>query len=293
MEKRLLGSIEAGGTKFVCAVGNEEHEIIARTSFQTEEPARTLKKAGHFFSQYPIAALGIGCFGPLNVDTASTDFGVIGDTAKAGWKGFNIYQAVKEMIDVPVSLTTDVNSSAYGEYKFGAAKDKNSCVYVTIGTGIGGGAIQNDEFTGSLTHLELGHAYANVHPLDLKFKGVCPYHGARCFEGLASGPSIEARLKIKGERLASNHKIWELEAFYLAQLAYNIRVNYAPEIIIFGGGVIGVEGLIDKVRTSFAEINNGYISVPDLKKYIVSSQIPDNGSATLGNFALAETLKKS
>lgn len=285
---RLIGSIEAGGTKFVCAVGRENNEIIDQISFPTEDPKSTIQNVSNFFKAHTVEAIGIGCFGPVNIDTASMNFGVIEDTPKPGWKGFNIYQAIKEIIDVPIYLTTDVNSSAYGEYKYGAARGKRSCVYVTVGTGIGGGIIQDDKFIGSMTHLEMGHAYANIHSSDIDFKGVCPYHGANCFEGLAAGPGIEARLKVKGENIKSNHEIWNLEAFYLAQLAYNIRVNYSPEIIVFGGGVLNVEGLIDKIRNLFEKINNGYVSVPDLEKYIVRTEISNNGSATYGNFALAK-----
>lgn len=286
--KCFYGSIEAGGTKFVCAVGNEDNEIVAQTSFPTEDPKTTLQKVSDFFTRNKVSAIGIGCFGPVNIDPLSEEFGEIEDTPKPGWKGFNVYQAMREFTDIPLYLTTDVNSSAYGEYKFGAAQGKPSCVYVTVGTGIGGGVIQNDEFVGSMTHLELGHSYANIHPSDLDFKGVCPYHGANCFEGLAAGPSIEARLKVKGELVKSDHEIWELEAYYLAQLAYNIRVNYSPEVVIFGGGVLAVAGLIDKVREAFKKINNGYVVVPDLENYLLQTKIPNNGSASLGNFALAK-----
>ncbi|WP_086350765.1 fructokinase ScrK [Candidatus Enterococcus clewellii] len=290
---KLLGSIEAGGTKFVCAVGTTDFIVQDTAVFPTKNPEETMAKVIEFFSQHEIAAIGIGSFGPVDVNPNSKTYGQILATPKLEWRGFNILTALKQHFDLPIFLTTDVNSSAFGEYTKGAAIEDNSCVYYTVGTGIGGGAIQNGEFIGGYTHTEMGHSYVKRHPLDQDFAGVCPSHGADCLEGLASGPSLQARTGLRGEEVKEDHEIWEIEAYYIAQLAYNTRVNFAPERIIFGGGVMQQEHLMNRVRTIFKELNNGYVDVPDLEAYIVNPAIPGNGSATVGNFALAlRELKK-
>ena len=293
MSSNLLGSIEAGGTKFVCAVGNTDFEVQQHAVFPTEGPEETMEKVVDFFTAHPVSAIGVGSFGPVDVNPQSKDYGKILATPKLEWVGFNILAALKAHFDLPIFLTTDVNSSAYGEYAKGAAVGDNSCVYFTVGTGIGGGAIQNGEFIGGFTHTEMGHSYVKRHPLDQDFAGVCPYHGADCLEGLASGPSLQARTGVKGEAVEQTHEIWDIEAYYIAQLALNTRLNFAPERIIFGGGVMAQQHLMHKVRAIFEELNNGYVTVPNLEEYIVNPAIADNGSATVGNFALAlRELKK-
>ncbi|MBL1229998.1 ROK family protein [Enterococcus sp. BWB1-3] len=287
MSDILLGSIEAGGTKFVCAVGNTDFEVQESVVFSTGNPEETMEKVAAFFSAHTVSAIAVGSFGPVDVNPDSSDYGKILATPKLEWRGFNILKALRKHFDFPIFLTTDVNSSAFGEYVKGAAVESNSCVYFTVGTGIGGGAIQNGEFIGGLTHAEMGHVFVKRHPLDMDFEGVCPSHGADCLEGLASGPSLEARTGIKGEEVDETHIIWEIEAYYIAQLAFNTRLNFSPEKIIFGGGVMQQDHLMKKVRSIFTELNNGYVDVPDLDNYIVNPAISENGSATVGNFALA------
>lgn len=287
MSSKLLGSIEAGGTKFVCAVGDSDFKVQAQTAFPTGSPEETMKKAVDFFSAYDVSAIGVGSFGPVDIDPASPDYGKILATPKLDWRGFDILSALKQYFDLPIFLTTDVNASAYGEYTMGAAAQADSCVYFTVGTGIGGGVIQDGAFIGGLTHLEMGHTFVKRHPDDADFEGVCPYHGADCLEGAASGPSLQARTGLRGEAVTEDHSVWEIEAYYIAQLALNTRLNFAPEKIIFGGGVMQQEHLMSRVRSIFKELNNGYVEVPSLEEYIVNPLIPENGSATVGNFALA------
>ena len=287
MTEKRFGSIEAGGTKFVCAVGNEDFKIIEKAMFPTESPEKTLAQVKAFFQQYRVDALSIGTFGPVDVDERSSTYGQILASPKKEWRGFNFVEAVREWFSAPIFLTTDVNASAYGEYCAGGAEAVDSCVYVTVGTGIGAGVIQKNHFVGGTTHLEIGHGFVNVHEADQTFSGVCPYHGNKCFEGVAAGPSIEKRTRISGENLPADHLAWQIEAYYLAQLAYDLRVNYAPMKIIFGGGVIN-EALMEQVRAQFEAINAGYVSVPKLKEFIVASKFKDNASATIGNFALAK-----
>lgn len=287
MSEKRFGSIEAGGTKFVCAIGNERFEILETSIFSTEEPKKTMAQVKAFFEEHPVDALSIGTFGPVDINEASETYGQILASPKKAWQGFNFIDSIKEWSSKPVFLTTDVNSSAYGEYARGGAKEVDSCVYVTIGTGIGAGVIQNDQFVGGTTHLEIGHGFVHRYKEDIEFAGVCPYHGGKCFEGVAAGPSIEARTGISGEKLPQDHSVWTIEAYYLAQLAYDLRVNFAPAKIIFGGGVI-TEELIEKTRVQFEAINGGYVAVPALKEFIVASSFEDNASATVGNFALAQ-----
>ncbi|MDR0921978.1 MAG: ROK family protein [Lactobacillales bacterium] len=290
MVEKLLGSIEAGGTKFVCAVADFEFNEIDSAQFPTETPEVTMANVFEFFKKHEVVAIGIGSFGPIDINLESETYGFILSTPKLAWTDFDFLGAMKEKFDIPMYWTTDVNASAYGEYVFGNAKGTNSCVYFTVGTGIGGGAIQKGEFIGGISHAEMGHAFISQHPADKEFEGVCPYHKNKCLEGLAAGPSLEARTGIKGELIPQNHEVWDILAYYIAQAAYNAVLTLAPEKIIFGGGVMGQTHLMKKVRTQFAQINNGYIATPELETYIVNPAIKNNGSATIGNFALAKRL---
>lgn len=289
MSKKIFGSIEAGGTKFVCATGNDRFEILETCIFPTEDPENTMLQVKDFFLRHPVDAISIGTFGPVDIDQASLSYGEILASPKKAWRDFNFIESLKKWFFGPLFLTTDVNSSAYGEYVMGEAKDVNSCVYVTVGTGIGAGVIQNDQFIGGTTHLEIGHGYVHLHQSDLDFDGVCPYHGGNCFEGVAAGPSFKKRTGISGENLPKNHAAWTIEAYYLAQLAYNLRINFAPAKVIFGGGVINEE-LLEMVRDQFEKVNVGYVMVPELTDFIVASKFEDNTSATIGNFALAQKI---
>ncbi|MHC5247035.1 ROK family protein [Enterococcus sp. LJL90] len=280
-----LGSIEAGGTKFVCAIGDENFTILDKKIFETSNPTTTLDKVKSYFEHNQPDALSVGSFGPINLNKNSPDYGKILATPKREWQNVNLVDEIKSWYKQPIFLTTDVNSSAYGEYSSGGAKGCQSCVYVTVGTGIGAGVIQNGFFAGGTGHLEVGHSFAKTHLEDENFEGVCPYHGASCFEGVASGPSIERRTGIRGEELSRANSVWKIEAYYLAQLAYNLSVSFAPEKIIFGGGVIDDE-LVMSINKEFSEINQGYIEQPS----IVKSKFTENDSATIDNFNLAKMM---
>lgn len=284
---KRYGSIEAGGTKFVCAIGDEHFNVIEKKVIPTINPEITMDQVKKFFLEYSVDALSVGTFGPIDIDTSSTTYGQVLASPKKEWRGFNFIQSINVWFDNPIYFTTDVNASTYGEYTIGGAKNVGSCAYITVGTGIGAGVIQNGHFIGGITHLEIGHGFAKRHELDREFLGVCPYHGANCFEGVASGPSIKSRVGISGENLSSDHSIWELEAYYLAQLAYDISVNFAPEKIIFGGGVVN-QRLVDRIRKHFTEINADYVKIPALETYITVTDFDGNDSATVGNFALAK-----
>lgn len=280
-----IGSIEAGGTKFVLAVGNEANHILKITQIPTTSPQETLEKTIAFFHENPVDALGIGSFGPIDIDPKSLTYGYITTTPKPKWANTDLLGTLKKALKIPMSFTTDVNASAYGEV---VVTNRQSLVYFTIGTGIGGGAVQDGTFIGGFSHQEMGHQYVKRHPKDLNFAGSCPFHGD-CLEGVASGPSIEARTGIRGEYLPEDHEVWDIQAYYIAQIAVNTTLAFAPERIVFGGGVMAQEHMITRVRKQFKQLLNGYVKIPcQTEDYLVRPSIPDNGSATIGNFALAQ-----
>ncbi|WP_461227271.1 ROK family protein [Lacticaseibacillus suihuaensis] len=283
-----LGSIEAGGTKFVLAVADEHYNILQTKRIPTTTPEENLAQCVAFFKEFPVAALGIGSFGPIDVKKDSATYGHVLATPKPHWEGADVVGTLKAALNVPIAFTTDVNASAYGEYSVGAGKDVDSLVYFTIGTGIGGGAIQDGHFIGGRAHAEMGHALVVPYPGD-DFAGVCPFHGNRCFEGMAAGPSIEKRLGIPGEKVPRDNKVFTYISYYAAQLALDAYLNLAPAKIVFGGSVLSVAEL-PKVRDFFKQLNNGYVQTPPLEDLIVLSQVPNNGSATVGDFAMAQAL---
>lgn len=293
---KLYGSIEAGGTKFICAVGNEQFELVQKVQFPTTTPQETLESCIQFFTQFDhLVGLSVGSFGPIDIDRNSKTYGYITNTPKPNWANVDIVGKLKEALNVPIYFTTDVNSSAYGEriaYKQ-AGKEVDTLVYYTIGTGIGAGVVQKEEFIGGIGHPEMGHFYVSKHPLDIEhnFNGVCPYHDG-CLEGMAAGPSLEARMGIRGEDIPKDSPIWDVQAYYIAQAAIHATVSFRPDIIVFGGGVMAQDHMIERVRRQFKELLNGYLPVPEIDSYIVQSAIEENGSATLGNFVLAKKISK-
>ncbi|WP_318767562.1 ROK family protein [Lactiplantibacillus carotarum] len=283
---KKLGSIEAGGTKFVLAIADESYQVSAKKRVPTTTPEETLAACVAFFKANPVDAIGLGSFGPIGIKRGTQDYGHILATPKPGWANTDIVGILTDALNVPIFFTTDVNASVYGEYIAGGAKDVDSAVYFTIGTGIGGGAIQDGEFVGGYSHLEMGHAPVMMHPDD-HYAGGCPFHGNHCFEGVAAGPSIEARTGERGENLKRDNPVFDFIDYYAAQMAYNAYVNLTPEKIIFGGSVINDDDMV-KVRAYFDQLNNGYVQVPD--DLIVHSHFADNASATVGDFALAASL---
>lgn len=279
------GAIEAGGTKFVCAISNEQHEIIERTSIPTTNPAETLNEVFVFFDQFSLKSIGIGSFGPLDVNKDSETYGYVTTTPKPNWSNFDFLGAVKGRYDIPVAWTTDVNAAAFGEYKKGSAQKASSCLYLTVGTGIGGGAVVNGEVLDGFGHPEMGHILVRVHPDDA-YEGKCPYHH-NCLEGMASGPAIEGRYQKKGQELEEDIAVWELEAYYLAQALVSYTLILRPEKIILGGGVMKQEQLFKLVRKEFTALMRGYVAVPELEDYIVSPALGDNAGIT-GCLLLAE-----
>ncbi|WP_297433423.1 fructokinase ScrK [uncultured Cetobacterium sp.] len=281
------GSIEAGGTKFVLAIADEHFNIIKKCKFATTTPQETISKTIKYFKENRVSAIGLGSFGPIDLNLSSKTYGYITSTPKVGWKNINLVGQLKEALDIPIYFTTDVNASAYGEMK---NTGKKNLVYLTIGTGIGGGAIQDGYFIGGIGHSEMGHQRINRHRDDLTFEGSCPFHGD-CLEGVAAGPSLEARTGILGEKIPSDDPIWDILSYYIAQAAMNATLTLAPECIILGGGVMEKSNMISLIQKHFISMLNNYIDLPcSVEKYIRLPTVKENGSATLGNFYLAYSL---
>lgn len=286
----MYGAIEAGGTKFVLSVGDEALEIIDQLTIPTVSPEETMPLVIEFFKQFEnnLLAIGIGSFGPIDVNPESSTYGFITQTPKLKWRNYDFLGNIQKAFpNVKTAWTTDVNASAYGEY---AVRDGvENLVYYTVGTGVGGGGVKQGKFVEGISHPEMGHIPVKKHADD-SFDGHCPSHGD-CLEGLASGPAVEARFEKSAKDVPADDPYWDIQAYYIAQSAYTTTLLLAPEMIIYGGGVMKVEGLLEKVRLAFDKLNQGYMSTPDLEKYIVSPKLEDS-AATIGCFAMAKELMK-
>lgn len=291
----LFGAIEAGGTKFVCAVGNAKGEIKERISIPTTTPEETIPEVIAFFKRFPIEAIGIGSFGPIDVDKNSPTYGNITTTPKLAWKDYPLLKTIEDAFSVPTGFNTDVNVAALGEAKLGAAKGVDNCLYITIGTGIGAGAYINGELLQGLTHPEMGHILVRRHPEDT-YKGRCPYH-ADCLEGLAAGPAIEERWGEKAFHLSDKEKVWEMEGYYIAQALMQYILILSPKKIILGGGVMNQEHVLTHVYCYLKELLNGYVSYPEVEdkmnEYIVRPGLGDNAGITGGLLLAEKVLEES
>ncbi|UQZ81113.1 Putative fructokinase [Paenibacillus konkukensis] len=295
----VIGAIEAGGTKFVCGIGSEDGVILDRISFPTEQPEQTMSKVIGYFQDKQVDAIGIGSFGPIDIDPQSPQYGYVTTTPKPGWGGYDFLGTMKNVFDVPCGWDTDVNAAAFGEAKWGAAKGLDSCVYYTIGTGIGMGIYAEGRLVHGLVHPEGGHIPVRRHPDD-PFEGCCPYH-MDCLEGMASGPAIEKRWGSKGSELAADHTAWRIEAHYIAQSITCTILTLSPKKIILGGGVMQQKQLFPMIRSEVLRNLNGYVSSPvilsDIDHYIVAPALGANagltGSLALGIAALTKCNTKA
>jgi fructokinase len=281
----MLGAIEAGGTKFVCAVGDEAGGIVERVQIPTTVPSETIPQVITFFKKYSIEAIGIGSFGPIDVNQDSATYGHITSTPKPGWKDYPFVQEIKEALAVPVGFNTDVNAAALAEATFGAAKGMDSCLYITVGTGIGAGAVVQGNLLQGLSHPEMGHILVRRHPED-HYAGKCPYH-QDCLEGLAAGPAIEEQWGAKGAELVGRDEVWDMEGYYIAQALMQYILILSPKKIILGGGVMKQEQVFSCVYKYLPELLNGYVTLPKLPDYIVSPGLGDN-AGVIGSLLLAK-----
>ena len=288
----LYGALEAGGTKMVLAVFNDHGESLDSVSIPTRTPEETLPEMVRFFDGRGIDSLGIGSFGPLDLNPASPSYGSVTESPKLSWRHFPMRQAFSDALGIPVSIDTDVNAAALAEYTLGAAHGKDSCLYVTVGTGIGGGLIVHGKPVHGLMHPEIGHILLMPDPDDPSPAGFCPYH-THCLEGLASGPAVEKRWGVSGRDLPADHPAWKLEAHYLAQLCANALMSFSPERIILGGGIMQQKHLFPLIRQETLRLLNGYIPeclFPDgMASYIVEPGL-GTASGITGAWLLARRL---
>jgi fructokinase len=290
----MFGGIEGGGTKFVCAVGTGPNDIQREERVPTTTPAETLDKVIAFFKQAEqdlgkLSALGFASFGPIDPNPASPTFGFILPTPKPGWSNANVLGMLKSAFNMPMAFDLDVNGAALGEGLWGAAQSLDTFMYITVGTGIGGGVMMNGKLLHGLLHPEMGHIPL---PHDWErdpFEGGCPFHND-CFEGLASGPAMEKRWGQKAETLPQDHPAWELEAHYVSLALANYIYTLSPQRIIIGGGVGGNERLLPLIRKNVQNLLNGYIQSPAITKNIDGYIVPPalgSRAGMLGAIALA------
>jgi fructokinase len=292
--RRYYGAVEAGGTKFVCAIGDETGRLLVEERFATTGPERTtanmlatLHRLAAGFG--PMSAIGLGSFGPVELRREAPRYGQILDTPKPGWSGTDIAGALAREFRVPVGFDTDVNGAALAEHRWGSSQNVQDLVYLTIGTGIGGGALVGGHLVHGLMHPEVGHLYPRKHPRDADFPGVCPFHGD-CLEGLASGPAIIARCGSSFEDLPPAHPQWEIEADYLGQLCASLVLTLSPRRIVLGGGVMNQTRLLPMIRPRLQHWLRGYLRRDELLGDIDSFIVPPRLGAQagiLGALALA------
>jgi len=295
MTEKLFGGIEAGGTKFVCIVASDPDHILEQIRIPTTTPDETLNRVIQFFQPFTISdqvnSIGVGCFGPLDLDSDSPTFGFITFTPKMDWSHTDVRGTLQRALNVDIVMDTDVNAAALGEFRWGAARGLDPSLYLTIGTGIGGGYVKDGKPLKGLLAPEMGHLRI-PHDRELDpFNGACPFHGD-CFEGLASGPAIEKRLGLAGADVPENDPFWEIEAGYIAAALVNYILVLSPKRIILGGGVMSRSFLYPKIRSRVLELLNGYVAhltvTENIDEYIVPPGL-GNLSGVMGAIALAQT----
>lgn len=298
---KYFGGIEAGGTKFVCVVTDEGKNILAETRFPTTAPEETLGRVLDFFRQenhhlpQPISAIGAACFGPIDINPNSEKFGYITSTPKPGWANTPFVQPLKDAFGVPVAMDTDVNAAAVGEGTWGAAVGMDSFIYLTIGTGIGGGAVYHGKPIHGLIHPEMGHILIPHDRTADPYKGFCTYHND-CFEGLAAGPALLQRWGQPGDTLPIDHPAWALEAHYIAMALHSFICTMSPTRIILGGGVMQQTQLFPMIRSEVLSLLNGYIQSPAILEHIDDYIVPPGlggRAGVLGAIALAQQLYRA
>ena len=272
---KTFGAIEAGGTKWICGVGSGP-DHLEKIQIPTTTPDETIAAAIAFFTGRRIAALGIGSFGPVDLER-----GYITSTPKAGWQNTDVVGPIQTALQIPVAFDTDVNAAVMGESRWGAAQNVSNCIYLTIGTGVGGGAIVDGHRMHGVTHPEMGHIRI---PHDGLFAGVCPFHGD-CLEGLASGPAIQKRWGKTASELNADHPAWPIEARLLALAIANFAFTLSPACVILGGGVMQQSHLYPIIREELTALLNGYVTQPSVLAPGLGGR-----SGILGALALAEAL---
>lgn len=270
----LLGALEAGGTKMVCAVGDEKLNLLDKITIPTGDPETTIPEVIRYFQDKKIEALGVGAFGPIDLKASSESYGCILDSTKLAWRHYPLRKNLIEGLGIPIGLDTDVNAACLGEVTKGTAAGYDPVVYITIGTGIGAGSYVNGRLLHGMLHPEAGHIYLMKHPED-PYSGNCPYH-KHCFEDLAAGTAIEKRWGKRAAELADCREVWELESYYIAQALVDYIMILSPELIILGGGVMNQRQLFPLIRDKVRVLMGGYVNtrrMADLDSYIIPASL--------------------
>lgn len=270
---RKIGAVEAGGTKMVLGVFDEAGSELERLTLPTLAPEDTVPPMRAFLERHRIDALGVGSFGPLSLHPAAPDYGCITTTPKLLWRGYPLLQSLLGGRDIPCAIDTDVNAAVLAEAELGAARGLADVVYITVGTGVGGGVLSGGKLVHGLLHPEVGHMLLRPHPADPIPKGVCPYHDG-CLEGLAAGPAIAARVQGDAKALPDDSPAFAIEAEYLAQMCVNLIVTLSPRRILLGGGVMQREALFPMVRARTLALLGGYVQAPEVLEHIDEMIVP-------------------
>jgi fructokinase len=295
--QRLYGGIEAGGTKFICAVGSGPGHIVRETRIETTTPGETLEKVVEFFqpsvADQSISTVGVGCFGPVDLDPHSSTFGFITSTPKPGWRNTEVAGRLHRELGVQIAFDMDVNVAALAEFTWGAGKGLDPLLYLTIGTGIGGGYVRNGQTLHGLVNLEMGHIRLPRDPARDPFPGSCPFHGD-CFEGLASGPAVGKRVGRPADELSDEDPVWPLVAHYIGLAVQDFVLTLSPRKVILGGGIMQRQSLFPMIRAEVQQLLNGYVDQPLILEHIDQYIVPPglgNQAGVLGAIALARSLE--
>ena len=264
-----IGALEAGGTKMVLGIFDEDGRLLENTKLPTRTPEKTMPDMISFFAEQKIEKLGIGTFGPVDLRKSSPDYGTITATPKLDWRNYPLLKTLQEALQVPAAIDTDVNAAGLAEVRLGAARGCDNAVYVTIGTGVGAGVIIGGKPVHGLMHPEVGHMLLRPNPMDPLPQGICPYHES-CVEGLAAGPALSKRAGTDAGNLPDSEPVFTLESDYLAQMCVNLIVTVSPEKIVLGGGVMNRSYLLDRIRKETVRLLNGYIQAPEITARIDS-----------------------
>jgi fructokinase len=290
--------LETGGTNIKCMIARDPADVLSMFRIRTGNPDESVRQVINFITSeikkhsISIESMGIASFGPVNLNRSTAEYGSITSTPKLAWRNYPLLAKFTSIFDFPIAFDTDVNAATLGESRWGAGKGLTDFIYVTIGTGIGGGIITNNRLVHGVVHPEIGHMLIN-HDRNLDpFEGTCPYH-KDCLEGLANGPSIAARWGMPAENIPPEHQAWNLEAFYLAQMVVNLTLTLSPQRIILGGGVSQKSGLVEAVRSNFTELLHLYIRSPlfeeNLESYITTAMLGQD-AGIFGAIALAQNI---
>ena len=286
----LYGAIEAGGTKFILGIGDEHGNLLERESISTRDPGETIKEVVDYFTHFPIAALGLGCFGPLELHEESPRYGFITTTPKKQWVFFDILGTLKRQMGIPIAINTDVGAAALGETTFGTFRTHQTLLYLTIGTGIGGGYVINGRIHNGMLHPEIGHIQMNRHPED-RHISICRYHD-HCFEGLASGPAIESRTGLPGAQIPDDHPVFPLIAGYVAQAVSTCILVLSPTKIVLGGGVMKRRFLFPLIRQKTVAYLNGYLET-EILQHMDTYIVPPSLGSYSGIMGCLEMARKA